>query len=80
MSADPDPNVEQDFVLVNHMLDDTLARYREHGIMKYPPMAQTLLVYNNPHLRNMSVDDLVSLIAVMTVRLFETEPQSLPET
>jgi hypothetical protein len=79
MNADPKPIDEEDFVLINHMLDDTLSNYRAHNILNYPPAVQTQLVYNNPHLRNMSVDDLASLIAVMAVRLFETEPQTPPQ-
>lgn len=79
MTHNPGSIDEEGFILINHMLDDTLNNYRAHNIMNYPTAVQTQLVYNNPHLRNMSVDDLVSLIAVMAVRLFETEPQAPPE-
>lgn len=79
MGSDPDPADEESFVILNHMLDDILDRYRQHGIMHFSPAAQTQLIYTNPHLRAMSTDDLVSFIAIMAVRLFETEPATPPQ-
>jgi hypothetical protein len=79
MAPTSDPTHEESFVLLNHMLDDILNNYRQHGILNYPVAEQTQLIYNNPHLRGMSVNDLVSFIAIMAVRLFETEPPTPPE-
>lgn len=69
----------EEFVLLNHMLDDILDNYRQHGIGNYPPGAQAQLVYRNKYLRTMSTDDLISVIAIMAVRLFESEPDTPPE-
>lgn len=71
------PPIEGDeFVLLNHMLDDILTNYQEHGINRYTPLEQARLVHQNPHLRGSSTDDLVSLIAIMAVRLFESTPDA----
>jgi hypothetical protein len=68
------PMDEEEFTLLNHMLDDTLDGYRHHHIHTYTPAEQAQLVYMNKGLRLMDHDDLISLIAVMAVRLFATEP------
>lgn len=73
------PLSEEDFVLLGHMLDDTLTNYRQHGVLDFTPLAQANVVYRNTHLRSLDKDDLISLIAVMSVRLFETAPAALPE-
>lgn len=79
MNTELDPLDEEEFLLMSHMLDDTLTRYRQHGVLDFTPLAQAQTIYRNTHLRSLSTDDLVSLIAVMAVRLFETGPQAPTE-
>lgn len=66
---------EEEFVLMNHMLDETLNDYRTHGICNYRPVRQAEIIYRNKWLRAASKDDLIALIAMMSVRLLQTEPE-----
>lgn len=74
-----EPITEEEFILLNHILDNTLDSYRRHRIQQFTPLEQAQLICRNHDLGQASNDDLICIIALMTVRLFEAEGASVGE-